>query len=56
MNKHLQRMGPFWQREWFDRVVRNENEKARIIRYIEQNPVKAGLAKEPDLYRGLGPG
>ena len=35
---------PFWQDESFDRLVRNETEFERIARYIERNPVTAGLA------------
>jgi len=34
---------PFWQDESFDHLVRNDAEFARIHRYIENNPVKAGL-------------
>ena len=33
----------FWQDESFDHRVRDEAELDRIIRYIEQNPVSAGL-------------
>jgi len=36
--------GPFWQEESFDRLVRTNAEFERIRRYIEDNPVKAGLA------------
>jgi len=36
--------GPFWQEESFDRLVRSGAEFDRIQYYIEQNPVKAGLA------------
>ncbi len=38
---------PFWQEESYDRLVRNPEEFERIARYIEHNPVKAGLVKEP---------
>jgi putative transposase len=33
----------FWQREWFDHWSRSEEEDDRIARYIQNNPVKAGL-------------
>ena len=50
-NLLLDRMGmPFWQREYYDHWVR-DGEFERIKRYIELNPVKAGLASEPSLYR-----
>ena len=39
---------PFWQDESFDRLVRSEQEFARIHRYIESNPVKAGLVTLPE--------
>jgi putative transposase len=35
--------GDFWQRESYDHWVRDADELERIIRYIEENPVKAGL-------------
>jgi REP element-mobilizing transposase RayT len=39
---------PFWQDESYDRVGRDETEFRRIARYIEMNPVKAGLAATPE--------
>lgn len=36
--------GAFWQTEWFDRWVRNDPEWDRLVTYIRNNPVKAGLA------------
>jgi REP element-mobilizing transposase RayT len=36
---------PFWQDESFDHWVRNDHQFERIVRYIEENPVKAGLVK-----------
>ncbi len=44
-NTLLQRNGEFWQREYLDRFVRNAEHYASVIAYIEENPVKAGLAK-----------
>lgn len=44
-NKLLGRSGRFWQRESYDHVVRNEKEFYNIIRYIANNPVKAGLVR-----------
>ncbi|MGD0050068.1 MAG: transposase [Bryobacteraceae bacterium] len=43
-NQILCRTGkPFWQDESFDHQVRSEAELERIVRYVEQNPVSAGL-------------
>ncbi len=39
----LQRNGPFWQSESYDRFVRSDNELERVIAYTINNPVKAGL-------------
>jgi len=39
---------PFWQDESYDRLVRDGEEFRRIARYIEMNPVKAGLAADPE--------
>ncbi len=41
---------PFWQEESYDHRVRGEEEFRRIGRYIETNPVSAGLAADPQQY------
>jgi REP element-mobilizing transposase RayT len=46
-----QRGQKFWQEEYFDRIVRNDGEFNRIQRYIEWNPVKAGLVARPEEFR-----
>jgi len=35
--------GPIWQREWFDRWMRDDAEWEKCVTYIRNNPVKAGL-------------
>ncbi len=48
-NKRLGLTGqPFWQDESYDRVVRDQTEFRRIARYIEMNPVNAGLVAMPE--------
>jgi putative DNA methylase len=37
----------FWQNESHDHLVRTPAEFQRVKRYIENNPVKAGLVSEP---------
>ena len=50
-NQLLGRTGqPFWQDESFDHWVRNRRELASIIRYIENNPVSAGLVSSIELW------
>ena len=38
----------YWQTETFDHWARDEAEMYRIIEYIENNPVKAGLVERPE--------
>jgi len=42
-NKILNRSGRFWQREYFDRLVRDRNDLGEKIKYTLNNPVNAGL-------------
>ena len=42
-NALLARTGRFWQPEYFDRAIRDEHHLTTAIRYIHENPVKAGL-------------
>jgi putative transposase len=50
-NRMLGRTGEaFWQPESYDHWVRSEAEWGRIVRYIEHNPVVAGLAARPEGY------
>ena len=44
-NKVLQREGEFWQHESYDHVARNADELERIVAYVADNPVKAGLVR-----------
>jgi len=43
--------GPFWQAKSYDHLVREEREFEKIKRYIEWNPVRAGLVVEASAYR-----
>lgn len=45
-NRLLEREGGFWQRESYDHVVRDEDEWRRVVTYVLQNPVKAGLVEQ----------
>lgn len=45
-NKLLGRQGTFWQAESYDHIVRDAAEWERIVRYVLDNPVKAGLVSE----------
>jgi putative DNA methylase len=49
-NHVLERPGPFWQQESFDRFVRDDREFRRIVHYIHHNPVRAGLVATPEVF------
>ena len=38
--------GKFWEREYWDRFIRNEEHFYKVLKYIHRNPVKARLCKE----------
>ncbi len=42
---------PFWQEESYDHLIRDEPEFEKIRRYIEENPVRAGLVRASGEYR-----
>ena len=49
-NKELGGTGAFWQTEYWDRFVRNEDHFSATETYIDENPVKAGLVREAALW------
>lgn len=51
INKREQRAGALWQREYFDRFMRNEEQFSHTVAYIENNPVAAGLIDRPGNWR-----
>ncbi len=46
-NKILGCAGTFWQDDYFDRYIRDEDHYRRVVSYIENNPVKAELVQMP---------
>jgi putative transposase len=50
-NKILKRDGKFWFHDYFDRYVRDERHFANVVRYIHENPVKAGLVEKATDWR-----
>jgi putative DNA methylase len=50
-NAVLGRSGVFWAQEYFDRFIRNEEHYESAVRYIQFNPVKAGLCRDPADWR-----
>jgi putative transposase len=49
-NRVLGRHASFWQDESYDHLVRHKEEFRQVQRYIENNPVKAGLVGSAELY------
>ena len=45
INKNTGRDGILWQDESYDHIVRSESQLHFLIKYIEDNPIKAGLKK-----------
>ena len=50
-NRVRQATGRFWQPESYDHWIRNDDEFYRVIDYVEQNPVKAGIVKAADQWQ-----
>ena len=46
--------GGIWQREFFDRLLRSGESLTDKWRYVEMNPVAAGLSSTPEAYPYLG--
>ena len=46
-NALLNRHGQFWQTDWYDRLICDEQELARANAYVAANPEKAGLKNWP---------
>jgi REP element-mobilizing transposase RayT len=45
-NQALNRQGQFWQHESYDHVIQNQKEWERVVNYVVNNPVKAGLVDD----------
>ena len=53
INKRLHHLGPVWEEESFDHVLRSDESLKEKCEYIRQNPVKAGLVRRPEDYPWL---
>lgn len=51
VNRKYNRNGRLWQNRFFSTIIENESYLWAVLRYIEQNPVKANLANRPEDYR-----
>jgi putative transposase len=50
INKNYRRSGYLWEGRYKSCLVQSENYVLACYRYIELNPVRAGLAERPDQY------
>ena len=46
-NRLLGRRGEFWEREYLDTVIKDEEHRRTAMRYIENNPTRAKLVLDP---------
>ena len=46
INELLQKKGPFWQSQYHDHAVRQDEDLNEVVLYVLSNPVRAGLAKD----------
>ncbi len=51
INAVLARSGQLWQKESWDRYIRNAVHYERAVSYIYENPVKAGLVERSEDWR-----
>lgn len=56
INKLHDAIGPVWQDEYFDRIVRDEKEFEEKWQYMWMNPVKAALVDQPEDYHFVASG
>ncbi len=51
VGRHFGRRGKWWQDDYHDRYIRDDAHFHKAVRYIENNPVKAGLVKDAKDWR-----
>jgi putative transposase len=56
VNRLLTRSGPLWQRNYYEHIIRDEDELNRIRDYITNNPMQWELDRENPAFRDAGAG
>jgi putative transposase len=41
-------VGKLWQRQFFDHIIRNQQDFEESLEYIQMNPVRRGLVERPE--------
>lgn len=50
-NRLLGRRGPFWEADYWDTYMRDTAHELRTRQYVENNPISAGLVRDPIEWR-----
>ena len=50
INRLLRRQGSLWQKGFYDRAIRRDEDLRAIARYIVANPLRAGIARTVAMY------
>ena len=53
INKELGKKGPLWQKDYFDKGVRDEKHFELVYKYIKNNALKAGLVDAENRFYGI---
>ena len=53
INRLLNRKGRFWEVNYYDRAIRNENHFLTVYDYIQNNPLKANLKDAKNRFYGI---
>jgi len=53
INKILERKGTFWEENYYDKVIRDEDHFHTVYDYIKNNAVKANLKDAKDRFYGI---
>jgi len=50
-NRKYQRLGTLWQGRYYSSIVDKDSYLWIVSRYVERNPVRAGIVEEPEQYK-----
>jgi REP element-mobilizing transposase RayT len=54
IKRESNRGGAVWQKEYYDHLLRDGDQLTRAVRYIAENPARAGLSDWPHVYVSAG--
>lgn len=53
-NEHYKRKGHFWEDRFYAELIKDDFQLLAVMRYIDLNPIRAGLCKMPTEWRHSG--